>query len=120
SSEEIWDYVGGVVDIRARRLKLIGAPVTRFREDPVRMLRAVRLAAKGGPAVDSKTGAATPRRGRPIPDVPPAGPPVRRNAEAPAVRPRGGDPREPARARAVARSFAAARRDSGAASWSAV
>ena len=35
-------------DIRARRLKLIGAPVTRYREDPVRMLRAVRLAAKLG------------------------------------------------------------------------
>ena len=44
----VWDYVGGVADIRARRLKLIGAPVTRFREDPVRMLRAVRLAAKLG------------------------------------------------------------------------
>ena len=67
SSEEIWDYVGGVVDIRARRLKLIGAPVTRFREDPVRMLRAVRLAAKVGLAIDPKTAApipklATPRR----------------------------------------------------------
>ena len=45
ATETIWDYVGGVVDIRARRLKLIGPPVTRFREDPVRMLRAVRLAA---------------------------------------------------------------------------
>ncbi|MDR1529126.1 MAG: polynucleotide adenylyltransferase PcnB [Burkholderiales bacterium] len=45
-SEEIWDYVGGVNDIRARRLKLIGSPVTRYREDPVRMLRAVRLAGK--------------------------------------------------------------------------
>ncbi len=45
-SEEIWDYVGGVNDIRARRLKLIGAPTVRYREDPVRMLRAVRLAGK--------------------------------------------------------------------------
>jgi len=44
ATEEIWDYVGGVPDVRARRLKLIGPPVTRFREDPVRMLRAVRLA----------------------------------------------------------------------------
>ncbi|MDR0769801.1 MAG: polynucleotide adenylyltransferase PcnB [Burkholderiales bacterium] len=47
-SEEIWDYVGGVNDVRARRLKLIGPPVTRYREDPVRMLRAVRLTAKLG------------------------------------------------------------------------
>ena len=30
ATEEVWDYVGGVADIRARRLKLIGAPVTRY------------------------------------------------------------------------------------------
>ena len=42
----IWDFVGGVDDVRARRLKLIGDPETRYREDPVRMLRAVRFAAK--------------------------------------------------------------------------
>ncbi|MDR2016590.1 MAG: polynucleotide adenylyltransferase PcnB [Burkholderiales bacterium] len=47
-TEEIWDYVGGVNDVRARRLKLIGSPTTRYREDPVRMLRAVRLASKLG------------------------------------------------------------------------
>ena len=55
STEEIWDYVGGVNDVRARRLKLIGPPVTRFREDPVRMLRAVRLAAKLGLTIEKKT-----------------------------------------------------------------
>jgi poly(A) polymerase len=42
----IWDFVDGVNDIKARRLKLIGDPETRYREDPVRMLRAVRFAAK--------------------------------------------------------------------------
>jgi poly(A) polymerase len=42
----IWDFVDGVNDIKARNLKLIGDPVTRYREDPVRMLRAVRFAAK--------------------------------------------------------------------------
>lgn len=42
----IWDFVDGVSDIKARRLKLIGDPETRYREDPVRMLRAVRFAAK--------------------------------------------------------------------------
>jgi poly(A) polymerase len=42
----VWDYVGGVEDARARVLKLIGDPVTRYHEDPVRMLRAVRFAAK--------------------------------------------------------------------------
>lgn len=42
----VWDYTGGLEDVRHRRLRLIGDPRTRYREDPVRMLRAVRLAAK--------------------------------------------------------------------------
>ena len=40
------DHVGGLVDLEARRLKVIGAPLVRFREDPVRMLRALELAAR--------------------------------------------------------------------------
>ena len=40
------DYVGGFEDVENRLLRLIGDPETRYREDPVRMLRAVRLAAK--------------------------------------------------------------------------
>jgi poly(A) polymerase len=40
------DYVGGFDDLARRELRLIGDPVQRYREDPVRMLRAVRLAAK--------------------------------------------------------------------------
>ena len=40
------DYVGAMEDIENRSLKLIGDPVTRYREDPVRMLRAIRFAAK--------------------------------------------------------------------------
>ena len=42
----IWDYTGGVRDVERRRLALIGDPDRRLREDPVRMLRAVRFAAK--------------------------------------------------------------------------
>jgi poly(A) polymerase len=42
----ICDYVGGVEDARNRVLRLIGDPATRYREDPVRMLRAARFAAK--------------------------------------------------------------------------
>jgi poly(A) polymerase len=42
----IWDYTDGVKDLERRRLVLIGDPDTRLREDPVRMLRAVRFAAK--------------------------------------------------------------------------
>ncbi len=72
STEEVWDYVGGVADIRLRRLKLIGPPVTRLREDPVRMLRAVRLAAKLGVAIDPKTAAPIPKLASLIQNVPPA------------------------------------------------
>ena len=51
----IWDYVAGVEDIAARRLRLIGDPETRFREDPVRMLRAARFEAKLGFEIDADT-----------------------------------------------------------------
>ena len=72
ATESIWDYVGGVVDIRARRLKLIGPPVTRYREDPVRMLRAVRLAAKLGLAIDQKSQEPIVRLAPLMANVPPA------------------------------------------------
>jgi len=72
STEEVWDYVGGVTDVRARRMKLIGPPVTRFREDPVRMLRAVRLAAKLGLTIEKKTAEPIPRLAELIRNVPAA------------------------------------------------
>jgi len=46
------DYTGGYDDVRGKVLRLIGDPATRYREDPVRMLRAVRLAAKLGFRID--------------------------------------------------------------------
>ncbi len=42
---EVFDYVGGRADLAARRIRTIGAPSARFREDYLRMLRAVRFAA---------------------------------------------------------------------------
>ncbi len=42
----IVDFCGGIDDIRNKTLRLIGDPVTRYHEDPVRMLRAIRFAAK--------------------------------------------------------------------------
>jgi poly(A) polymerase len=52
---EVLDYHDGVKDLRARRLRMIGDPAERYREDPVRMLRAVRFAAKLGFAIDEAT-----------------------------------------------------------------
>ncbi len=51
----IWDYVGGLKDIEKRRLVLIGDARKRLREDPVRMLRAVRFSAKLNFRIDAKT-----------------------------------------------------------------
>jgi poly(A) polymerase len=45
-TQMIIDYVGGVEDLRARHIKTIGDPVTRFREDPVRILRGAKFAAR--------------------------------------------------------------------------
>jgi len=51
----IVDYVGGMKDLKNRCLRLIGHPEVRYREDPVRMLRAVRFAAKLGFTLHEKT-----------------------------------------------------------------
>ncbi|HNX71102.1 polynucleotide adenylyltransferase PcnB [Rivihabitans pingtungensis] len=55
SDETIVDYHHGVRDVHARKLAMIGNPVQRYREDPVRMLRAVRLAAKLELRIDEPT-----------------------------------------------------------------
>jgi poly(A) polymerase len=46
ATEEVLDYHGGIEDIRSKTLRIIGQPEARYREDPVRMLRVVRFAAK--------------------------------------------------------------------------
>lgn len=53
--EEVHDYFGGVNDCKKRVLRMIGNPETRYREDPVRMLRAARLAAKLDFRIDEAT-----------------------------------------------------------------
>jgi poly(A) polymerase len=68
----IWDYVGGFEDIAARKLKLIGDPETRFREDPVRMLRAARFEAKLGFEIDPATAEPIERLKGLLGGVPPA------------------------------------------------
>ncbi|MBE9504295.1 MAG: polynucleotide adenylyltransferase PcnB, partial [Proteobacteria bacterium] len=51
----IIDYVGGLEDLKEGRLRLIGEPEVRYREDPVRMLRAIRFAAKLGFNIDKES-----------------------------------------------------------------
>lgn len=66
------DYTDGMADLRAGRLRLIGDPGVRYREDPVRMLRAVRFAAKLGFTIDPATAAPIPRMADLLDDIPPA------------------------------------------------
>ncbi len=56
SSQLLLDYHGGMDDLRQKTLRIIGNPEQRYREDPVRMLRIVRFAAKLGFSIDGKTG----------------------------------------------------------------
>ncbi|MDP3673240.1 MAG: polynucleotide adenylyltransferase PcnB [Telluria sp.] len=46
ATQMVLDYHGGIEDIRGKTLRIIGQPEARYREDPVRMLRVVRFAAK--------------------------------------------------------------------------
>ena len=52
ATETVIDYHHGVADLKQKTLRMIGEPRNRYREDPVRMLRAVRLAAKLGLSID--------------------------------------------------------------------
>ncbi|MBV8871508.1 MAG: polynucleotide adenylyltransferase PcnB [Metakosakonia sp.] len=66
------DYVGGMRDLEEGVIRLIGNPETRYREDPVRMLRAVRFAAKLSMNISAETAEPIPRLAALINDVPPA------------------------------------------------
>ncbi len=56
--ETVIDHVGGLVDLEARVIRTIGDPDVRFREDPVRMLRAIKFAARLGFTIEPVTYAA--------------------------------------------------------------
>jgi poly(A) polymerase len=71
-TEEIFDFHNGLPDLKAGMLRIIGNPETRYREDPVRMLRAVRLSAKLGLKLDPATETPIPKLADLLHDVPPA------------------------------------------------
>jgi poly(A) polymerase len=70
ATEEVLDFHNGVADIKAGVLRIIGDPTTRYREDPVRMLRAVRLSAKLGLNLDRATEKPIPQMADLLKDVP--------------------------------------------------
>ncbi len=66
------DYTGGLADLREGSLRLVGDPQLRYREDPVRMLRAVRFAAKLGFRIHPGSEAPILEFGYLLEDIPPA------------------------------------------------
>ena len=69
---EVSDQVGGLQDLENRKISIIGEPATRFREDPVRMLRALRFAAKLEFTIEPETAAAIPECASLLGDIPSA------------------------------------------------
>lgn len=67
----VWDFAQGLKDLKARQLRLIGDPETRYREDPVRMLRAIRFAAKLEFDIESTTAEPLRRLGDLLDDISP-------------------------------------------------
>ena len=57
ATQTVLDYHGGIADIRAKKLRMIGVPEARYREDPVRLLRVVRFAAKLNFTIEPATSA---------------------------------------------------------------
>ncbi|WP_194720868.1 polynucleotide adenylyltransferase PcnB [Noviherbaspirillum malthae] len=55
ATRQVFDYHQGIADIRSKTLRIIGVPEARYREDPVRLLRVVRFAAKLGFTIDPQT-----------------------------------------------------------------
>lgn len=55
ATRQVLDYHQGIADIRSKTLRIIGVPEARYREDPVRLLRVVRFAAKLGFSIDPHT-----------------------------------------------------------------
>ena len=53
--EIVVDYHGGIKDVKKKLLRMIGDPAARYREDPVRIIRVVRFAAKLGFEIEPKT-----------------------------------------------------------------
>jgi poly(A) polymerase len=50
------DYTNGMQDLRNKSIRILGDPISRYKEDPVRMLRAIRLAAKLSFSLEAETG----------------------------------------------------------------
>ena len=72
AKSELIDYVGGLDDLKASRIEMIGDPIERFEEDPVRMIRAVRFQAKLGSSLSEDILKAIKKQACLLSNIPPA------------------------------------------------
>jgi poly(A) polymerase len=70
--EIVVDYHGGISDAKKKQLRMIGDPALRYREDPVRIIRAIRFAAKLGFEIEPKTRAPIKAMAALLDNVPPS------------------------------------------------
>jgi len=71
-NHKVLDFVGGFDDLRAKKMDIIGSPSLRYREDPIRILRAVRIAGKLGFTITSRTAQPIKRLSRLLKNIVPA------------------------------------------------
>jgi len=72
NKSEVIDYVGGLDDLKALKIRMIGNPSERFEEDPVRMIRAVRFQAKLNANIESQLIEAIQTNSQLLAKIPPA------------------------------------------------
>ena len=72
AKSEVIDYVGGLKDIKSGRIEMIGDPIERFEEDPVRMIRATRFKVKLGADLSKEILGAIKKSAALLGNIPPA------------------------------------------------
>ena len=72
AKSEVIDYVGGLKDIKSSRIEMIGDPIERFEEDPVRMIRATRFKVKLGADLSKEILGAIKKSAALLGNIPPA------------------------------------------------
>ncbi|MCS5592694.1 MAG: polynucleotide adenylyltransferase PcnB [Gammaproteobacteria bacterium] len=72
AKSELIDYVGGLKDLEAGQIEMIGDPIERFEEDPVRMIRAVRFQVKLGAQLSQEILSAIKKQASLLANIPPS------------------------------------------------
>jgi len=72
ADSSVVDYTGGMADLEKRSIRILGDPISRYKEDPVRMLRVLRFAAKLNFDIDTPTATPIKQLKMELKHIPPA------------------------------------------------